>query len=127
MEVTIPNYNELGDDYFVELSAADFRARIERSGMCDHLRRVIADVVDNLGGKPDRVEIMDYGLRTPAFHDCAVEFLKERGVQISRLFFVFPPSPTVRSPLAPWSRRAFSAGIPSTPSSPPILAGNSER
>ena len=54
--------------------------------MCDHLRRVIADVVDNLGGKPDRVEIMDYGLRTPAFHDCAVEFLKERGVQISRLF-----------------------------------------
>lgn len=63
LEVTIPNYNELGDDYFVELSAADFRARIERSGMCDHRDASSPTSSTNLGGKPRPRR--NHGLRTP--------------------------------------------------------------
>ena len=32
-EVTIPDYNEDGDDMYLELSAEDLRERIEASGM----------------------------------------------------------------------------------------------
>ena len=82
--MTIPDYNDEGDDMFVELSTAVLREKIEASGMLDHIRSVVQQCITGMKGRsPDQLEIMDSGILTGPFHECVNTVCKENGIEIS--------------------------------------------
>lgn len=81
----IPDYNECGDDFFMEISTATLREKIEESGMLDNLKEMINDCIEGMNGVvPDRLEIMDNGVLTVAFRDTVNETCSEHGIEISK-------------------------------------------
>ena len=83
-EVAIPDYNDEGDDIYVELSADDLRGRIEASGMLEKLQSIVQQcIVDMNGIIPNQLEIMDNGLLTVPFYECVKTVCKENGIKIS--------------------------------------------
>ena len=87
-EVTIPDYNDDGDDMYVELSADDLRERIEASGMLDQLHSVVQQCITEMNGIiPTQLEIMDNGLLTIPFYECVNAVCKENGIEISFIHY----------------------------------------
>jgi hypothetical protein len=88
-EVTIPDYNEDGDDMYLELSAEDLRERIEASGMLNQLHSVVQQCIADMKGIiPNQLEIMDNGILTVPFYECVNNVCKENGVEISSFTFM---------------------------------------